>query len=105
MVIHAGNYEILGIRDRASQTLYVSDVITVDACDYGKLHTGLFIAALRDANNRARRLHCCNPRPQSWTEQYDNGVKTSSAGIVTEVITRTVHIEYKFDSITEIHFE
>src|ERR1700722_4056042 len=51
IVIHSGNYEVIGIRHRASQTLYISDVIEPPTCSnpaYGKLHTGIYIAAIQD---------------------------------------------------------
>jgi len=58
MVINAGLYEVIGLRHRARQTLYLSDIIEVpkSALAYGKLHTGLYLAALKDALDRARQL-------------------------------------------------
>ena len=57
-VINAGQYECLCIRHREEQTLYVSDTIKI--CEsvpaYGKLHTGLYIAAFEDALDRAEQL-------------------------------------------------
>ena len=56
IVIQSGNYEFIGIRHRRSQTLYISDLIVPHACkdpSYGKLHVGLYIAAVRDAIDRA----------------------------------------------------
>ncbi|KAG6828724.1 hypothetical protein H0H87_001068 [Tephrocybe sp. NHM501043] len=49
------NIEIICMRDRANKTLYVSDVFKVGnvAYPYYKLHTGLYIAAIRDAEDRA----------------------------------------------------
>ena len=70
VVINAGNLEIIGKRDRATQSLYISNVIDVTACDYGKLHTGLYIAAIRDARNRTTQLRHCNPRPGNWGIDY-----------------------------------
>jgi len=59
IVFGAGNTEIIGIRDRLNQTLYISPVIQVDKSDnppYARLHTALFIAAYNDALNRAKQL-------------------------------------------------
>lgn len=44
---------------RASQTLYLSEVIDVNTCKdpaYGKLQVGLYLAAVRDAQNRLKQL-------------------------------------------------
>jgi hypothetical protein len=72
VVINSGTYEIIGIRDRATQTLYITGVImtTASTCNYGKLHTGLFIAAIRDARGRSLRLRNSSPYPDSWTASY-----------------------------------
>lgn len=75
-MIHAGNLEIIGIRNREKRTLFITDVIRVDDCEYGKLHTGLYIAALRDATSRSLRLNTSDPPPPSWTKSYN---KRSSA--------------------------
>ena len=58
-MINAGLYEVIGLRHRASQTLYLSDIIDVSksAPRYGKLHTGLYLAAFKDALDRARQLN------------------------------------------------
>lgn len=58
IVINAGLYEIIGFRHRASQTLHLSDVIDVSKSTpaYGKLHTGLYLAAFKDALDRAQQL-------------------------------------------------
>ncbi|KAH9487218.1 hypothetical protein JR316_0001287 [Psilocybe cubensis] len=57
IVLHCGRYERIGIRHRASQTLYLSDVIdTVNIKDphYRKIHIGLYIATLQDALERMK---------------------------------------------------
>lgn len=59
VVFSSGNTQIIGIRDRHSQTLFLSppiDVSTVDDPPFTKLQVGLFIAAYNDALNRARQL-------------------------------------------------
>lgn len=59
IVFQCGNFERIGIRHRQSQTLYLSDIVdVVNGKDpaYGKLHTGLFIAAFEDGFDRAQQL-------------------------------------------------
>jgi hypothetical protein len=58
LVFNSGTYEIIGLRDHATQTLYITNVIktTSSSCRYGGLQTGLFIAAICDAKERSRRL-------------------------------------------------
>lgn len=70
IVIHAGNLEVICIRDRTNQTLYVSDLIdtTGSGVEYGKLHTGLYIAAIRDAVERARLLK--DSTPATWVMKF-----------------------------------
>ncbi|GLB43210.1 hypothetical protein LshimejAT787_1301110 [Lyophyllum shimeji] len=70
IVIDAGNLEIICIRDRKNQTLYVSNVIDTSGADvqYGKLHTGLYIAAIRDAEDRARLLKVSTPA--TWVMKF-----------------------------------
>ena len=55
IVIHSGNHEFIGIRNRATQTFYISDPIVPHTCkepSYGKLHVGIYIAAIRDYLDR-----------------------------------------------------
>jgi hypothetical protein len=73
IVIHSGNYEVIGIRHRESQTLYISDVIEPPTCKnpaYGKLHTGIYIAAIKDAMDRAKQL-LDKSQPQSLGDDED----------------------------------
>jgi hypothetical protein len=56
MVLHSGNHEIIGIRRRKTQTLYISDVIKPHSCSnpaYGKLQVGIYIAAIQETIDRA----------------------------------------------------
>jgi hypothetical protein len=49
MQLHAGNAELICIRRRETQTLYVTDFIEPQNCQnprYGKLHVGIYIAAI-----------------------------------------------------------
>ena len=55
IVIHSGNQELVCLRHRGSQTLYVSDIIVPSACvdpGYGKLHVGIYVAAIQDMMDR-----------------------------------------------------
>ena len=54
--MHSGNHEIIGIRHRKTQTLYISDVIEPHSCSnpaYGKLQVGIYIAAIQETIDRA----------------------------------------------------
>ena len=55
IILHSGNYEFVGVRHRETQTLYLSNMIDVannNSPSYGKLHVGIYIAALQDAMDR-----------------------------------------------------
>jgi hypothetical protein len=71
IVFNSGAYEIIGIRDRAKQTLYLTSVVETTATShYGEMHTGLFLAAIRDAKERSLRFRKSDPHPNSWTVSY-----------------------------------
>ena len=56
--MHSGNHEIIGIRHRKTQTLYISHLIEPHSCSnpaYGKLQIGIYIAAVRETMERAKR--------------------------------------------------
>jgi hypothetical protein len=58
MVLHSGNHEIVGIRHRETQTLYISHVIEPHSCSnpaYGKIQVGIYIAAIQETMDRARQ--------------------------------------------------
>jgi hypothetical protein len=57
MVLHSGNHEIIGIRHRKTQTLYISRVIEPYRSDpaYGKIQVGIYIAAIQETMDRARQ--------------------------------------------------
>ena len=64
IVLHSGNYEVVGLRHRDSQTLYVSDLIEPPTCrnpGYGKLHVGIYVAGVQDTIDRKKQA----PRPSS----------------------------------------
>ncbi|KAF8954105.1 hypothetical protein BDZ97DRAFT_2082013 [Flammula alnicola] len=55
LIFNCGTYERIGIRHRASQTLYLSNAIDTVHCKnpkYRKIHMGLHIAILQDALER-----------------------------------------------------
>ncbi|KAG6835551.1 hypothetical protein H0H93_000265 [Arthromyces matolae] len=67
IIIHAGNSEIIAIRDRQTQTFYLSDVIRVDTCEnYLQMHVGIFLAAIRDAEDRAGVRSSQQEHPPTW---------------------------------------
>ena len=51
-----GNSEWIGIRHRKSQSLFLSEKVTARKMPFIKLHTGLYIAAYRDAILRATQV-------------------------------------------------
>lgn len=53
LIFNCGRYERIGIRDRSSQTLYLSDLIDT-ACtpDYGRMHLGVHLAIIEDVYAR-----------------------------------------------------
>ncbi|TDL20963.1 hypothetical protein BD410DRAFT_899238 [Rickenella mellea] len=56
MLISAGNYEVIAIRDREKQTLYLSDLIEPSKYPgYMKLQVGFYISAIKDL---FARLEC-----------------------------------------------
>ncbi|TFK65904.1 hypothetical protein BDN72DRAFT_900309 [Pluteus cervinus] len=79
IVINCGNYERIGIRHRASQTLYISDVIDLTQSGYGKLHLGLQMAIIGDALNRHRLQHGTTPF-RSTTSRSKRRRKADSPG-------------------------
>ena len=58
MVLHSGSHEIIGLRHRESQTLYISHLIEPHRCSnsgYSKLQVGIYIAAIQETIDRARQ--------------------------------------------------
>jgi hypothetical protein len=84
-ILHAGNYELLLLRNRRDQTVYISDVIEPHIVGKGmpgnpgyyQIHIGLCISAIRDAIARARQLKefggAEDILPDTWTRPYDRG--------------------------------
>ncbi|KAG6827945.1 hypothetical protein H0H87_003310 [Tephrocybe sp. NHM501043] len=54
--LNAGIYEMIVMRDRASNVLYLSELLRTDEPGLGKRHTGLFISMLRDAKQRSSQI-------------------------------------------------
>ncbi|KAF4611313.1 hypothetical protein D9613_007196 [Agrocybe pediades] len=52
IVMNCGTHERIGVRHRSSQTLYLSDIIDPRREGYGRIHTGLALAILKDAIER-----------------------------------------------------
>ncbi|KAG6827676.1 hypothetical protein H0H92_010807 [Tricholoma furcatifolium] len=68
IVFHCGSFERIGFRHRASQTLFLSDLIEPTKCEnlrYGRLHVGLYIAIFEDLLDRARQLGAENSKKAS----------------------------------------
>ncbi|KAG6808382.1 hypothetical protein H0H92_004324 [Tricholoma furcatifolium] len=84
IVLSAGNIETICIRDRLTQTLYVSDHYRVgdEKYPYYKLHTGLYVAAIRDAEDRANIIKS-GLIPHTW--QLKTGIKGGGELDLSEV--------------------
>ncbi|KAG6824454.1 hypothetical protein H0H87_011698, partial [Tephrocybe sp. NHM501043] len=54
--LNAGIYELIVMRDRVNNVLYLSNLLRTDKPGYGKRHTGLFISMLRDAKQRSSQV-------------------------------------------------
>ncbi|EDR15291.1 uncharacterized protein LACBIDRAFT_301371 [Laccaria bicolor S238N-H82] len=55
IVLHSGNHELICVRHRKSQTLFVSNVIEPHNCTnpgYGKLHVGVYVTSIEDMFDR-----------------------------------------------------
>jgi uncharacterized membrane protein YgcG len=79
IILHSGNHELVCLRHRDSQTLYVSDVIEPPTCanpGYGKLHVGIYLAAIQDTMDRHKQLHASLlPKPPSDDDDPNGGDK------------------------------
>jgi hypothetical protein len=68
IILHSGNHEIIGVRERSSQTLYLSKVIEPSKCrdpPYGKLHAGLYIASVKDGIDRSSQIQAASDNPET----------------------------------------
>jgi hypothetical protein len=81
IVLNSGNHEFVAVRHRESQTLYLSDLIRPATCKdpaYGKLHVGIYIAAVNDAMRRVKLLPSKGPGeqpvlPWQFEDEDDDG--------------------------------
>ncbi|KAK0231425.1 hypothetical protein IW262DRAFT_1454438 [Armillaria fumosa] len=78
IVLNAGNQEFIGIRDRNLRRLYLSPLIDLNdpsslPAGYFKIHTGLQIAAVLDAIQRAKRLNALSRLPVRYVFRYNPG--------------------------------
>jgi hypothetical protein len=74
IILHSGNHELVCLRHRDSQTLYVSDVIEPPTCanpGYGKLHVGIYLAAIQDTIDRQKQQHA-SPLPKPPSDDEDS---------------------------------
>ncbi|TFK71954.1 hypothetical protein BDN72DRAFT_895208 [Pluteus cervinus] len=96
IVINCGSYERIGIRHRATQTLYLSDLIKVWECEpsYGKLHLGLQMAVIRDVIDRykqhTRQEPPKKPKKKRKTESTDDGPQRRSQRIAYKTLQSAV---------------
>jgi hypothetical protein len=84
-VIHSGNYEIVCLRERESQTLYVSRLIQPhEYHEYGKLHIGIYIAAIQETIDRMKQTSKKEPPKRSKEDcsgsRHDKGGGSSREG-------------------------
>jgi hypothetical protein len=76
IIFHSGNLEYVCVRHRETQTLYISDLIDVPHCanpGYGKLHTGIYIAAIQDAVQRVIEMSPVDQTYDIGDASQDNG--------------------------------
>lgn len=71
--LNAGRYEMYWRRDRATSTIYITDIIETDSPGRARVLTGLFIAIIRDAMDRSAQLRR-SLHPPTWRKinPYDN---------------------------------
>ncbi|KAH9474860.1 hypothetical protein JR316_0013328 [Psilocybe cubensis] len=63
LILNAGNYEIIFIRNRARNTLFMSDVFKVDDLLYRKTQISLHGLAFYDARDRSHQLEALETTP------------------------------------------
>ncbi|KAL4259369.1 hypothetical protein AB1N83_009779 [Pleurotus pulmonarius] len=83
LVIRCGNYEIIGLRNRAHQTLHISGINHLAAAKsptYAQLHVGLALGVVLDAIGRASRLAKADKVPRTWRKDW--GQRKEVKGIV-----------------------
>ncbi|KAJ4466236.1 hypothetical protein J3R30DRAFT_2280291 [Lentinula aciculospora] len=83
IVFHRGTTEIICIRHRASQTLFISDIIETSANYYGKLQTALYAAILKDRAERQEiweRDHPPTAKVTAGKKRSFNHVESDNSG-------------------------
>jgi hypothetical protein len=85
VVFNCGNYERIGLRHRASQTLYLSELIDVPHCKspgYGKIHVGLYMAIIHDLfdRTRVRKKQAGGPTQNRKRRRGSNDALTTEVG-------------------------
>ncbi|KAJ7155835.1 hypothetical protein C8R46DRAFT_1295921 [Mycena filopes] len=90
IVFHSGNFERIGIRDRATQTLYLSDLIedALDRLAQGKLGKGESPPAARAANTPTKR-----PSESSDTETAPTKRQRTGSPPVDELVPEPAVLE------------
>ncbi|KAH9487272.1 hypothetical protein JR316_0001342 [Psilocybe cubensis] len=104
LVLNCGRYERIGIRHRASRTLYLSGLIdTVNSIDprYRKLHIGLYIAIFQDALERMSALNApskstiAKKRSLGDDEEYESprSKKRRKTGLPTTLAHESISVQ------------
>jgi len=82
IILHSGNYEFVCFRHRASQVLYVSDILVVKYLSepgYGKLQIGIYMATLDDVFRRLA-LDKARGRAGAPPDEHDNDGDSTNDG-------------------------
>lgn len=72
IIFHCGKYERIGVRHRATGTLFLSNLIDVHSCrdpGYGKIQAGLYLLIIKDAMERAHVLRKLTSAPSHVQEK------------------------------------
>lgn len=96
VILHSGNHEIYGVRDRETQTLYISDIVEVtcpsrnssdgSTFGYGQLQVGFMLASIKEGIDRAKRFAEADDVPANWYASYD-GTTRKKIGVAQQKIT------------------
>jgi hypothetical protein len=83
IIFNCGNFERIGFRHRASQTLFLSELIDVSNFKdpgYGRLHIGLYMSILHDAMERTSHREQQENDNQERTRSKKRRRNQSSSG-------------------------
>jgi hypothetical protein len=103
IIFSAGNEEYIGIRDRESQTLYLSGVIKPSQQadpNYGKIHVGLCIVAYDDAVDRVQKLSE-GKTPWRWDLNLEKQPVFAARPKVTPDSNLTTTAQGDFDAVRD----